>query len=67
MLDLDKDTSSCVPYLVELRKLLAKQRKDQGEDQAVRHSGRHAGLTGPENAAGTRRKGQQQTRAEDDE
>jgi len=47
--------------------LLAKQRKDQGEDQAVRHSCGQAGLTRRENAAGTRRKGQQDARAENHE
>jgi len=67
MLDLDTDTSSGVSYLVELRKLLAKQRKDQGEDQAVRHSRGQAGLTRGENATGTRRKGQQDARAENHE
>jgi len=47
--------------------LLAKQRKDHGEDQGVRRRSGQARLTGAEDARGTRREGQQKTRAENDE
>jgi hypothetical protein len=66
MQDLCKDIS-CVSYLVELRKLLAKQREHQREDDRVGHRRSQAGLARGEDAVGTRRKGQQHTRAEKDE
>jgi len=67
MQGLNKDISCDVSYLVELRKLLAKQREHQREHDRVGHRRSQTGLTRGEHAVGTRREGQQHARAEQDE